>query len=83
MDKRTVFDAIDADRERFEEVARQIWETPELGLFEEESAQVLIDLLSAPGRIERAMAEFEETREGVYETPLPAEVAPPFDVTAP
>ena len=42
-----------------------------------------IDLLSAPGRIERAMAEFEETREGVYETPLPAEVAPPFDVTAP
>lgn len=49
MDKRTVFDGIDDDRERFEDTAREIWETPELGLHEERSSQVLIDLLESEG----------------------------------
>ena len=46
-------------------------------------AGAAVDLLSDPDLVERARTEFEEEREGEYETPLPAEVEPPFDVTAP
>ncbi len=49
MDKRAVFDGIGADRERFAEVAKSIWESPELGLHEERSSKALIDLLESEG----------------------------------
>jgi len=47
--KAAVFDRIDADDERLRAIGRTLWETPELGLHEEESAAALIDPLDAAG----------------------------------
>ncbi|WP_207592297.1 amidohydrolase [Halomontanus rarus] len=49
MSNSAVYDDVDVQRTRLEEMARRIWETPELGLHEEESAQILIDRLREAG----------------------------------
>ena len=40
---------LDETRARWEQVARQIWDTPELGLYETRSAAVLIEILEKEG----------------------------------
>jgi aminobenzoyl-glutamate utilization protein B len=49
MEKEQLFTHIEQDRDRLRELAKRIWETPELGLHEHESAQMLIDALEADG----------------------------------
>ncbi|WP_227779105.1 amidohydrolase [Haladaptatus pallidirubidus] len=49
MTKANVFEDIESDRERLISMAQRIWETPELGLHEEQSVQVLIDRLKEEG----------------------------------
>lgn len=49
MSKASLFDAVDAQREHLESMAADIWETPELGLHEEESSKVLQEALDAEG----------------------------------
>ena len=49
MQTNTLFDNIDDDRRRLEEMARSIWETPELGLYEEASAGLLRERLEEAG----------------------------------
>ncbi|WP_132059079.1 amidohydrolase [Halorussus amylolyticus] len=49
MTKASVYDEIESERDRLDRMAQQIWETPELGLHEEESSQVLIDRLDEEG----------------------------------
>jgi aminobenzoyl-glutamate utilization protein B len=49
MARANVFEDIESERERLVSMAQRIWETPELGLQEEESAQVLIDRLDEEG----------------------------------
>nr|WP_254663224.1 hypothetical protein [Haladaptatus sp. W1] len=45
MARATVYEDVESDRERLTSMAQRIWETPELGLQEEKSAQVLINRL--------------------------------------
>ena len=49
MSKTELFDRIDADEPHLHSIAQQIWETPELGLHEEQSAAVLIQALEDGG----------------------------------
>ncbi len=49
VSKDTVFQDVAEQRDRLTSMARRIWETPELGLHEEESSQVLIDRLEEAG----------------------------------
>lgn len=49
MEKRWLFNQVEEDREQLEKLAEQIWETPELGLQEHESAQTLIEPLEKEG----------------------------------
>ncbi|WP_435156242.1 amidohydrolase [Haladaptatus sp. DFWS20] len=49
MSKANVFEDIESDRERLISMTQRIWETPELGLHEEKSVQVLIDRLNEEG----------------------------------
>lgn len=49
MTKEALFEQIDEIEPRLKELAQRIWETPELGLHEEESAAALIDALEAEG----------------------------------
>ena len=49
MTKTAVYDDVEAERDRLESMADRIWKTPELGLHETQSAQVLIDYLEAEG----------------------------------
>ncbi|WP_433633476.1 amidohydrolase [Halomicrococcus sp. NG-SE-24] len=45
MTKTKVFEEVERQREQLTTIAQQIWENPELGLNEEESAQILIETL--------------------------------------
>jgi aminobenzoyl-glutamate utilization protein B len=45
MGKDNIFGRIDANEERLKTIAHRIWETPELGLHEEESSAMLIEAL--------------------------------------
>ncbi|WP_306060018.1 amidohydrolase [Natronococcus wangiae] len=45
----TVFDEVERDRDRLYSLAQQIWETPELGLHEHESAETLAEPLREEG----------------------------------
>ncbi|MDY6818106.1 MAG: amidohydrolase [Halobacteriales archaeon] len=49
MGSSAVFEAVESDRERLYELAQQLWENPELGLHEHESAEALADTLRAEG----------------------------------
>ena len=49
MEKDDLFETVEAERDRLFDLADRIWETPELGLHEHESSQVLIDALDAEG----------------------------------
>ncbi|WP_266081184.1 amidohydrolase [Haladaptatus caseinilyticus] len=49
MTKANVFEDIESDQGRLMSMAQRIWETPELGLHEEKSMQVLIDRLEEEG----------------------------------
>lgn len=49
MPRDDVFEDIENERERLTSMAQRIWETPELGLHEEESVAVLIDRLEEEG----------------------------------
>lgn len=49
MAKRALFETVEDESDRLHEVAREIWETPELGLHEHESSRVLVDVLAAEG----------------------------------
>jgi aminobenzoyl-glutamate utilization protein B len=49
MTKEALFEQIDEIEPRLKELAQRVWETPELGLHEEESAAALIDALEAEG----------------------------------
>ncbi|WP_224449059.1 amidohydrolase [Haloprofundus salilacus] len=49
MGKETVFDWVDENEPRLVDVAERIWETPELGLHEEQSAATLVELLESEG----------------------------------
>jgi aminobenzoyl-glutamate utilization protein B len=49
MSKTDVFESVDDRRDRLYDLCRQIWETPELGLHEEESAATLVEALEAEG----------------------------------
>ena len=49
MSKDAVFDRIDEDEPRLMRIAQDLWENPELGLHENESAARLIETLSAEG----------------------------------
>ena len=49
MAKEALFERIDETEPRLRELAQTIWETPELGLHEEESAAALIEALEAEG----------------------------------
>ncbi|MFB6191822.1 MAG: amidohydrolase [Haloarculaceae archaeon] len=49
MQKDALFGAVEAERERLYELADRIWETPELGLHEEESSAALADALADAG----------------------------------
>lgn len=44
-----LFETIESERERLEELTQEIWETPELGLHETESAAVLVETLEDEG----------------------------------
>ncbi|MCO8243476.1 amidohydrolase [Haladaptatus sp. AB643] len=58
MARANVFEAVERERERLRAMAQRIWETPELGLHEEKSAQVLIDRLEEEGfDIEEGLGE--------------------------
>ena len=45
----TVDETIEANRERLYDLSKRLWETPELGLHEEESAAILIEALDTAG----------------------------------
>ncbi len=45
----TVDETIEANRERLYDLSERLWETPELGLHEEESAALLIEVLESEG----------------------------------
>lgn len=45
----TVFDEVERDRERLYDLAQELWETPELGLHEHESAETLAEALREEG----------------------------------
>ena len=49
MSKSTIFDRIDDEEPRLTEIADHLWNNPELGLHEEESAARLIEALAAEG----------------------------------
>jgi aminobenzoyl-glutamate utilization protein B len=49
MAKSDVFARVDEAEDRLTRIARELWETPELGLHEEQSAAVLRDALEAEG----------------------------------
>lgn len=49
MSKQDLFEWIDGNESRLKRIAQSIWETPELGLHEEESASVLIEALENEG----------------------------------
>ncbi|ESP87468.1 amidohydrolase [Candidatus Halobonum tyrrellensis] len=49
MTKQDVFDRIDEEETHLKAIAREIWQTPELGLHEEESARVLVEALEDGG----------------------------------
>ncbi|MFQ3295527.1 MAG: aminobenzoyl-glutamate utilization protein B, partial [Natrialbaceae archaeon] len=49
MSKTDAFDSIDDRGDHLQDIASQIWETPELGLHEEESAEILADELATAG----------------------------------
>ncbi|WP_227378554.1 amidohydrolase [Haladaptatus halobius] len=49
MTKARVFKDVETERERLKSMAQQIWETPELGLHEEESMQILVTRLEEEG----------------------------------
>lgn len=49
MSAETVLESVDSQRERLVELARELWETPELGLHEHESSALLADTLREEG----------------------------------
>ncbi|MFB6300652.1 MAG: amidohydrolase [Halobacteriales archaeon] len=49
MGSAAVFEAVESDRERLFELAQQLWENPELGLHEHESAEALAETLREEG----------------------------------
>ncbi|MDS0295049.1 amidohydrolase [Halogeometricum luteum] len=49
MTKSELFERIDADESKLTAIARELWETPELGLHEEESAATLVEALEDGG----------------------------------
>lgn len=49
MDKARLYETVDEERETLEGLARDIWETPELGLHEEESSRLLRETLAEEG----------------------------------
>lgn len=49
MSKATVFEHVETHRDQLVEMAQSIWDHPELGLEEEQSAQLLVDALEAAG----------------------------------
>ncbi len=49
MASTTMFDEVERDRDRLTDLARRLWETPELGLHEHESAETLIEELRSEG----------------------------------
>ena len=54
MEKSALYGWVEDDRERLEALAEEIWETPELGLHEEESSRLLRETLAERGfEIER------------------------------
>lgn len=56
-DKDTILTALDAQYDRYEAMAHQLWESPELGYLEVESTRLLQDALAAEGfEIERGVA---------------------------
>ena len=56
MDHATLFGAIDAERDLLTDLATRLWETPELGLHEHESARTLVEPLEDAGfEIERGV----------------------------
>jgi len=58
MKKSTLYDWVDEERDRLESLALDIWETPELGLHEEESSRLLRETLADEGfEIERGVGD--------------------------
>ena len=49
MDHASVFEAIDTERDRLVDLATRLWENPELGLHEHESARTLVEPLADAG----------------------------------
>jgi len=49
MDKFSLFKTVEEERDRLEDVARRLWETPETALNETESAGLLVDELDGEG----------------------------------
>ncbi|MFB6150081.1 MAG: amidohydrolase [Halobacteriales archaeon] len=67
MAKATVFDTVEERREQLEELAQSIWETPELGLHEEESSATLREALEAEGfEIEQGIGDMPTAFSATY-----------------
>jgi aminobenzoyl-glutamate utilization protein B len=49
MDKQAMLETVESERDRLESLAGTLWETPELGLEETESAELLVDALEEAG----------------------------------
>ncbi|MEF8789509.1 MAG: amidohydrolase [Haloarculaceae archaeon] len=49
MSAEAVFETVDSSRERLYELAQELWETPELGLHEYESSELLVETLREEG----------------------------------
>ena len=49
MSAEAVFETVDSSRERLYELAQELWETPELGLHECESSELLVETLREEG----------------------------------
>jgi len=49
MTKQTVFESIESESEQLNALSRDIWETPELGLYEHESANAFLDVFETEG----------------------------------
>lgn len=49
LEKKEIFESIERERDRLNDLAVQIWENPELGLHEEKSSQKIIDVLEEKG----------------------------------
>ncbi len=69
MGKATVFEWIDENEAQLRALAQRIWETPELGLHEEQSAAALIDALEAAGfDVERGIGDMPTAFVATYGT---------------